>query len=80
MPTAKREKVSEWWEVWICVPKKRPERLRHSGGYYKDFRLHPEAFGSSEEARDLVRRAANKYAKIVHVVRYRRLKSGSTLD
>ena len=65
-----REKVSEWFEVWVEVPGYTPCRLRRYGAY-DDFRIHPDAFATRKEAEDECK-MAGKYARIVRVIRYRK--------
>ena len=66
----KREKVSEWWEVWVCVPGKEPVRVDRYG-YAIDVRVPREGWPEPSSARKVCR-TSGRYAKLVHVTRYRK--------
>lgn len=76
-----REKLSEWWEVWIRVPGKPPVRVRRNG-QPQDERIPHEGFVSKEDTKEWTE--TNRYAHVVHVTRFkkgtRRSAIGDTVD
>ncbi len=69
----KRVKVSEWWEVWWVKRGAKPIRMRDYG-HASDPRISQEGFPTKKAAQRVIGDAKNKYLRLIHVVRYRRVR------
>lgn len=69
MEPPQREKVSEWWEVWLESPGKDTVRARRYGEPF-DHRIPHEGFLSKAQTESWLR--INRHARVVHVVRYKK--------
>lgn len=68
-----KELKAEWWELWWVKPGKKPEFVKMYGRTITDW-VPDGCFPSRELALKTKRALRNRYYKVFHIRRFRKLK------